>query len=102
MSLQDHSNSLTSGRACSDHRELSVLLDHPVSSMHGEPHPCGTEWMPNAKAASPQVELVKIDVSHLLLQTHMVLAEFVASHGFDVGQDLASKCFVILQDRDIA
>ena len=69
--------------------------------MHGQPHTGGAEGVTNAQAAAPQVELVHVDISDLLLEPHHIGGELVAAHGLDVGKDLTGKSLVIFQDGDV-
>ena len=55
--------------------------------------------MADAEAASPLIQLVHVHGAHLLLLTHVLLAELVALQGLQIGQELAGEGFVVFKNN---
>ena len=84
-------------------RAIMLISDNvPIGSVHCQSNSCSSKRMAKRQATAPQVEFACVDCANLLLEAHHLCGEFVAVHGLEIGEDLASKCLMVLKHVDVA
>mmetsp|Transcript_11044 Transcript_11044/g.31714 ORF Transcript_11044/g.31714 Transcript_11044/m.31714 type:complete len:445 (+) Transcript_11044:163-1497(+) len=87
--------------ACRNQRKPLLLVLQPPAGRCHQTGSRGPERMPNREGSSLDVQLVHVDVAHLVA-AEVLLGEVVAGHGRKVGKDLPSECLVDLPNANIA